>query len=114
MTTLAVYAVFRGGDPQPPALFGRRPNRLAIFLAAGGLLWSSIVLPVTGPLWGWIITPLHLRRVLWLIPLALAPAYLVQALWALIRLSPRRVMVANLIVSVVIIGAAVDRLPAHI
>ncbi len=97
-----------------PALVGRRPNRLATVLAAGGLLWLSTVLPLTGPLWGWIITPLHLRRVLWLIPLAFAPVALVQTLWALVRLSPRRVSAANVIVSLVILGAAVDRLPANI
>jgi hypothetical protein len=97
-----------------PALFRRRSNRLAVYLTAGGLLWLSTVLPLTGPLWGWLITPLHIRRVLWQIPLAFGAVYLVQTLFAWLRLPPRRVMAANVIISLVILGAAVDRLPAHL
>jgi hypothetical protein len=97
-----------------PPVIRRRSNRLAVFLAAGGLLWLSTVLPLTGPIWGLLITPLHIRRVLWQIPLALGAVYLVQTVFAWLRLPSRRMMAANLIVSLVILGAAVDRLPAHL
>jgi hypothetical protein len=97
------------------SLFRLGRSRAAAYLVACGLLWLSAVVPITAPLWGMAITPLHIRRILWLIPLALAAGYLLQSALELIgalfkptrRLSP----LIYLGVSLVILGAAFDRLP---
>jgi hypothetical protein len=100
------------------SLFRLRRSRVAIYLVAGGLLWLSVVFPLTGPIWGFLITPLHLRRALWLIPLAFAATYLIQGVLggaaALLRWSVRRVATVNVILSLALIGVAVDQLPARV
>lgn len=95
------------------SLFRLGRSRPAAYLVASGLLWLSVALPVTGPLWGMAITPLHLRRVLWLIPLALAAAYLVQTgLEVLGKLPIRRLSpIIYLGISLALLGVAFDRLP---
>jgi hypothetical protein len=100
------------------SLFRWRHDRAAVYLLAAGLLWLSVTLPITAPLWGRVITPLHLRRVLWLLPTALGAAYLAQTgvkiLGALIKPIGQHTAGIQLGISAILIGVAINLLPEDV